>query len=878
MRPGIDECLLPPGFVAVLADCGHAGGDSQKMDDLCDGGAGLKPLDQHSRTGLGADALRRAILDNLYYVVARSPESATAADWYQAIAHSVRDRLLFRWLSTAHRSKATRARTVCFLSAEYLPGPHLGNNIISLGIEHSLRQATRELGLDLDALCLEEEEPGLGNGGLGRLAACYMDSLATLRLPAIGYGIRYEFGIFEQLIQDGWQVEKTDKWLRAGNPWEVRRPGIAFDVGLGGRTETFVDPQGRSRVRWVPERVVRGVAYDTPIPGFRVNNVNLLRLWSAEAPESFDLEAFNTGDYYRAVEQKVISENLSKVLYPNDEPEAGKQLRLQQQYFFVSCSLQDMLRIHLESDDAPQRFHEKFAVQLNDTHPSIAIAELMRLLIDEHGVEWDNAWLITRNTCAYTNHTLLPEALEKWPLDLFAAILPRHLEIIFEINAWFLESVKRQVPGDQALLSRVSLIEEGSERYVRMAHLAVVGCHAVNGVAELHSRLLRENVLNDFFRLMPDKFSSKTNGVTPRRFLVLSNPGLSSLISEALGDNQWMRDLERLRALEPFADDSAFRDAWHRARHDNKRRLATLLRDRTGVIVDPESMFDIHVKRIHEYKRQHLNVLHILSLYQRLKLDPHCEVTPRTFVFGGKAAPGYRMAKLIIKLINSVAELVNRDPVANRYLRVVLLPNCNVKTAQWIYPAADLSEQISTAGMEASGTGNIKLALNGALTIGTLDGANVEIRDAIGEANFFLFGHSAEEVARMRARGYRPRELLEHDPVLGSVLDLLGTDGPLGGQATHLAPLLDSLLTTDPYMVLADYPSYVEQQDRAGCSYPRREVWTRQSIQVVARMGRFSSDRAVTEYNRDIWRLSPIHIDLDVLDGSISAPAHGAPQ
>ncbi|KAA3633685.1 MAG: glycogen/starch/alpha-glucan phosphorylase [Proteobacteria bacterium] len=834
-------------------------------------------LDLHSRTGLGADALKRAILDNLYYSLARFPEAASLSDWYCAVALTVRDRLLFRWLTTARTCKYARARTVCLFSAEYLLGPHLGNNVINLGIEQSLREATAELGLDLGMLCAQEEEPGLGNGGLGRLAACCMDSLATGRLPAIGYGIRYEFGIFEQQFADGWQIEKTDKWLRGGNPWEVRRPKIAFDVKLGGYTEHFTDDSGNRRTLWVADHEVRGIAYDTPIPGYRVNNVNLLRLWSAEAVESFDFQAFNTGDYYRAVGQKVVSENLTKVLYPNDEPEAGKQLRLQQQYFFVSCSLQDMIRIYLQSGDGLDRFHERFVIQLNDTHPSIAVAELMRLFVDEHHLDWDAAWRTTRASCAYTNHTLLPEALEKWPVELFERVLPRHLEIILEINAWFLDTVRREHPGDEKLAGRVSLIEEGGVRYVRMSHLAAVGSYAINGVSALHSRLMRESVLANFHRLMPDKFSYKTNGVTPRRFMALANPGLAALISDALAGDEWVTDLERLRGLESFADDSAFRESWRDVKRRNKIRLAGLVREKTGIEIDPDSLFDVQVKRIHEYKRQHLNILHVLTLYNRLKLDPAIDVTPRTFIFGGKAAPGYRMAKLVVKLINTVAQVVNEDPDIDGRLKVVLVPNYNVKTGQVIFPAAELSEQISTAGMEASGTGNMKLSLNGALTIGTLDGANIEIRDAVGAGNFFLFGMSADEVRQARAGDYRPGDLYRDNHQLRTVLDLFRRGGALDGDVEPFRPLLDSLLSRDEYMVLADYQDYVDTQERVGGAYRDHDAWTRRAILNVARMGYFSSDRAVAEYNRDIWRLEPVSIDLGALDaGGPRLPAGGA--
>src|SRR6516165_9818245 len=715
------------------------------------------------RTGLEADAIAAALIDHLHYLQAKLPQYATRNDWYMALAYTVRDRMMHRYITTLESiaGKNTDAKAVAYLSAEFLTGPHLGNSLINLGIWQTVEQALSRVGQTLSALLEEEEEPGLGNGGLGRLAACYMDSLATLNIPAVGYGIRYEFGIFDQAIRDGWQVELTDKWLRFGNPWEIVRSEIAFDVKLGGHTEHYRDAHGRYRVRWVPENVVKGIAYDTPVPGYRVPTTNLLRLWKAEATESFDFAAFNVGDYYGAVDEKIASETISKVLYPNDEPEAGKQLRLTQQYFFVSCSLQDMIRLLLLRGKRLNDLHLYWAAQLNDTHPSIAVAELMRLLVDEHSMEWNDAWAITQQTCAYTNHTLLTEALERWPLPLFAKLLPRHLEIIYEINRRFLDDLRLRFPNDDQLLRRLSLIEEAGDKHVRMAYLACVGSHAINGVAALHTDLLKQTVLRDFYRLMPKKFVNITNGVTPRRWMVLSNPGLTALITTRIGD-QWISNLEgELPRLVPFADDRGFQVEWRAIKDDNKRALAALIKERTGIQVDPQSMFDIQVKRLHEYKRQHLNVLHLITMYNRIRHASGGDIPPRTAIFGGKAAPGYRMAKLIIKLIHAVAAVINRDPVVSPRLKVVFLPDFNVKTAQHIYPAADLSEQISMAGKEASGTGNMKFSLNGALTIGTLDGANVEIREAVGWENFFLFGMTADEVARLKADAYRPRTVYE---------------------------------------------------------------------------------------------------------------------
>ena len=822
--------------------------------------AGAAPYEP-TRTGLSVEALKRAFADNLFYVQARFPKIATTNDNYMALAVTVRDRLLQRWVQTVKTYYEKSSRTVCYLSAEFLLGPHLGNNLINLGIYEEARQAVTELGLDFDELLEAEEEPGLGNGGLGRLAACYLDSLATLQIPSIGYGIRYEYGIFDQEIRDGWQVEITDKWLRFGNPWEIPRPEIAFDVGFGGRTEAYTDEKGLRRTRWIPHQLVKGVAFDTPILGYHVNTANLLRLFKAEACESFDFRAFNVGDYYGAVDEKVVSENITKVLYPNDEPLEGKTLRLQQQYFFATCALKDMIRIHLQRASSLRDLHEKYVVQLNDTHPSIAVAELMRLLVDEHAFGWDEAWSITRQTFAYTNHTLLPEALEKWSVSLLGSLLPRHLEIIYEINHRFLEEVRARYPGDGERLARLSLIDEGGERYVRMAHLACVGSRAINGVAALHTELLKRDVLRDFHELQPEKFSNKTNGVTPRRFMALSNPRLARLISEAIGDG-WVKDLEQLRGLEKLADDAAFRERWRAVKLENKADLAAKLKRRAGVDVDPVSMFDILVKRIHEYKRQQLQVLHIIALYDRLKNDPSADVAPRTCIFGGKAAPGYRMAKLIVKLIGAVGAVVNREPAMKGRLRVAFLPDLNVKNAQPVYPAADLSEQISMAGKEASGTGNMKFSMNGALTIGTLDGANVEIREDVGAENFFLFGLDVEQVRELKAQGYRPRERYESDPVLRRALDLITSGHFSGGDRALFQPFVDSLLEWDEYLVLEDFASYLERQAEVDVAYREPDRWARMSVLTSARMGRFSSDRAISDYCRDIWRVEPVPVEL----------------
>ncbi|MFN3360204.1 MAG: glycogen/starch/alpha-glucan phosphorylase, partial [Pseudanabaenaceae cyanobacterium] len=669
---------------------------------------------EDDRTGLSVETIKRAFADNLFFIQGKYDAIATPKDYYMALSYTMRDRLLQRWLKTLKTYAEQNVKQVYYLSAEFLMGRHLGNSLINLNIYDNVKQALAESGLNLEEILEIEPDPGLGNGGLGRLAACFLDSLATLEIPAMGYGIRYEFGIFHQSIQDGWQVEIPDKWLRGGNPWEIERIDETVEVKYGGYTEIYHDDKGRPHVRWIPEQTVIGVPYDTPIPGYATNTVNTLRLWKAEAGEDFNFQAFNAGDYDGAVASKMRSETISKVLYPNDNTPQGRQLRLEQQFFFVSCSLQDLIRRHLKLNPSLDNLHEKAAIQLNDTHPAVAVAELMRLLVDEHNMDWDKAWWITQQTIAYTNHTLMPEALEKWSVDLFSRVLPRHLEIIYEINHRFLEDIRSWYPKDEELVARLSLIEEGMEKKVRMAHLATVGSHKVNGVAALHTELLKKDVLRDFYHLWPEKFTNKTNGVTPRRWLLLSNPELSALISEKIGKN-WLTHTEELRQLEQFLNDGEFCQRWRQIKQNNKQRLARYILQHTGIEVNVNSLFDIQVKRIHEYKRQHLAILHVITLYHRIKQNPSIDIVPRTFIFGGKAAPGYFMAKLIIKLINSVANVVNRDPDVHGRLKVVFLPNFTVSQGQVMYPAADLSEQISTAGKEASGTGNMKFAMNGAL-------------------------------------------------------------------------------------------------------------------------------------------------------------------
>jgi glycogen phosphorylase len=803
--------------------------------------------------------LKQAFANNLYCIQGKDEQFATAHDYYMALAHSVRDRLLQRRIQTAKTYAQQNAKAVYYLSAEFLMGRQLVNGLINLGLYDSVQQAMGEYGLDINDLLEWEQEPGLGNGGLGRLAACFMDSLTTLNIPAVGYGIRYEFGIFTQAISNGFQIEIPDKWLSYGNPWEVARPDYRVEIKLGGRTEAYQDADGNYRVRWQPWQTVLGIPYDVPVPGYGTDNVNILRLWKAEASEAFNLEAFNAGDYFGAVANKMVSENISKVLYPNDNTPQGKELRLQQQYFFVACSLHDIVRLHLRDHGSLETLHNFAAIQLNDTHPAIGIAELMRILIDEHQFDWDRAWFITQQVFGYTNHTLMPEALERWSVALFAKLLPRHLEIIYEINHRFLAQVKRRYPQDPEKLERLSLIQEGPNRQVRMANLACVGSHAINGVAALHTELLKQDVLRDFYDLYPERFSNKTNGITPRRWMLVSNPRLSQLITETIGDS-WVTHLEDLKQLEPYVDDPGFCQAWRSIKQANKVSLAQYIFKATGITVDPNSLFDVQIKRIHEYKRQLMNVLHVVTLYKRMLQNPEAPVVPRTVIFGGKAAPGYAMAKLVVKLINAVAAVVNDDPVVNGRLKVVFLPNYNVSMAQQIFPASDLSEQISTAGMEASGTGNMKFALNGALTIGTLDGANVEIREEVGADNFFLFGMTVEQVAQCKVMGYRPWHYYDTDPALRQVLDLIAS-GTFSPEDPNLfMPLLDSLLIDDSYMLLADYADYMRCQDEVSQTYLDQDRWTRMAILNCARVGKFSSDRTILEYAKEIWRVKPVKV------------------
>jgi starch phosphorylase len=813
------------------------------------------------RSGLEAADVFDGMTEHLFYTLGKLAPAASRHDLYMALSYAVRDRLMTRYLAGIEALGATPARVVAYLSAEFLIGPQLGNNLLMLGIQEAAAEALRRFGINsLEEILDVEEEPGLGNGGLGRLAACFLESMASLQIPATGYGIRYEFGIFDQLIRDGWQVEITDKWLKSGWPWEIPHPDQACFVGFGGRTESYRDEHGTYRVRWIPSEHAIGVPHDVPVLGYRVNTCDRLRLWRADATESFDFYAFNSGDYYGAVEEKVGSETLSKVLYPNDGTDEGRRLRLKQQHFFVSCSLQDMLRSLDQRGIPVQEFPDHWAVQLNDTHPSIAVAEMMRLLLDDKLLGWDEAWSITCRCLSYTNHTLLPEALERWGIELFGSLLPRHLEIVFEINRRFLQQVRLKYPGNDQVLRRVSIIDEGSFRSVRMAHLATIASHHVNGVAALHSELVKTELFPDFAALWPEKFTNVTNGVTPRRWVALANPKLTTLLNDAVGDG-WVSDLDKLRGLERFVDDTGFLERWEATKLAVKRNLTGYIHRHTGVLVDPASMFDVQVKRIHEYKRQHLNALQVIAQYLRIKNGVGQNMAPRTVIFGGKAAPGYAMAKLIIRFLNGVAETINADPDMEGRLRVIFLPDYNVKLGERVYPAADLSEQISTAGLEASGTGNMKFAMNGALTIGTLDGANVEIREQVGAENFFLFGRNADEIAALR-HDYRPWELIHETPELPEVLRLVEQGHFSNGDGELFRPLLENLTGRDPYFVLVDFPDYLRAQDQVSQAWADRQHWNRMSLLNTARTGFFSSDRSIRDYAERIWRAEAFPVTI----------------
>ncbi len=810
------------------------------------------------RKAMDAYGIELGVANHLQYSLSKDQYTATRNDLYQSLALTVRDRLIERWIKTQQAYYHSDAKRIYYLSAEYLLGRALVNNIVNLGLYEETVKAMEELGIDFHGVIEEEAEPGLGNGGLGRLAACFLDSMATLELPAYGYGIRYEFGIFEQAIRGLAQVEKPDAWLKQGNPWELARPERHYVVRFYGRTNVVKGLDGNPIHEWVDTEEVLGFAYDTPISGYGNNTVNTLRLWAARATKDFDLGYFQDGDYFKAVQEKNVGETISKVLYPNDNIFEGQELRLKQQYFFVSCSIQDIIRRYLVTNANFDSFPDKVAIQLNDTHPSLGIAELMRIFLDVYRMPWIKAWDLTVRTFAYTNHTLLSEALEKWPSAMFEHLLPRHLEIIYEINRRFVEEVRRKFPDDAIKIGRVSLVEESSQKKIRMAHLAIAGSHHVNGVAALHTKLLREKELKDFEDIFPGKFSNKTNGVTPRRWLAAANRDLSNLITSRIGAD-WIKNLAEIRGIEPFADDAEFRARFHAIKHDHKIRLAQIARELTGHRVDPDSIFDVQIKRIHEYKRQLLNIINVIATWLQIKQGVKKDYFPRTFIFGGKAAPAYHAAKLIIRLIAHVGETINRDPETRDFIKVVFLPNYRVTLAEKIFPASDVSEQISTAGFEASGTGNMKFALNGALTIGTLDGANIEIRDEIGDENCFIFGLTADEIVELRPH-YDPRKIYEDDDLLKRTLDLIDENYFCPGNPGIFKPLTESLLKRDYFMVLADFAAYHAAQDEVERAYEDRETWIRKSILNVARAGHFSSDRTILEYNRDIWQATPVTI------------------
>jgi glycogen phosphorylase len=803
------------------------------------------------RRATRADALKRAISDHITYTLALDGSVASDRDRYMSAAWSVRDLLAERWAATQQRYAQNNVKRVYYLSLEFLMGRTFGNAVLNLGLEGATVDALESLGYSMEEIEEHEPDAALGNGGLGRLAACYLDSMATLGLPGYGYGIRYEHGIFRQKLVDGRQAEMPDNWLHDENPWEIARPERTYPVRFYGRVQAERDPDGRHRYRWVDSQDVLAMAYDMPIPGYRNRTVNTLRLWAAKATQEFDLEDFIRGDYVAAVEAKTRTETISKVLYPPDDTGSGKELRLKQQYFFVSATLQDIIRRYKRERSSFADFPDKVQIQLNDTHPAVAIPELMRLLIDEEGMDWNDAWALARRTFAYTNHTVLPEALESWDVELFRALLPRHLELIQEIDRRLRARVVEAFPDEPDRVERMAILAGGQ---VRMASLAIAGSHTVNGVAELHARILRESVFLDFYELWPDRFTWVTNGVTQRRWLLKSNPSLSELITSRIGDG-WVVDLEQLREIESCGEDAAFREWWRASKADNKVRLARMVRDLTGVKLDTQGIFDVQIKRIHEYKRQLLNALRCVDLYLRLRDDPHLDIVPRAVLFGGKAAPTYWTAKLIIKLINCIADAVNGDPAVSRKLQVAFLPDYSVSLAERIFPGSDLSEQISTAGYEASGTGNMKFALNGALTIGTLDGANVEIAEAVGPDNIFIFGLTADEVTQQKDEGYHPYRWYEESPRLRRVFDFIRSDALCPNEPGIFNPLLDDLLHHDRFMLLADFDAYLDAQDAVDKAYRDRDRWTRMSIMNVARCGYFSSDRSVKEYAEKIWKL-----------------------
>ncbi|MCG7895746.1 MAG: glycogen/starch/alpha-glucan phosphorylase [Candidatus Thiodiazotropha taylori] len=808
---------------------------------------------------LGSDskAIQRSVSNHLVYTIGKDPFTATDHDWMMAFSHVVRDRLIERWMETQRSYYKHDAKRVYYLSMEFLIGRSLINSLLNMDIYDACGKALHKLGIELERLRSLEHDAALGNGGLGRLAACFLDSMASLNIPGYGYGIRFEYGMFRQQIENGNQVELPENWLVHDNPWEFPRPEVSYRIRYGGRVMEYQDSSGRRHFDWIDGDIVIAQAYDTPIPGYHNDTVNNLRLWSAKAHEAFDLNQFNQGEYTEAVVGKTLSENISKVLYPNDSSTMNKLLRLKQQYFFVSASLKDILRRFFTDHDDLYELPEKVAIQLNDTHPAIAIPEMMRLLMDKHQLEWQSAWEITTRVFSYTNHTLLPEALETWPVKTFEALLPRHLQLILEINRRFLLMLGHRHPGDMDILRRLSIIDEGGERRIRMAHLAIIGSHKVNGVSALHSELLRNATFKEFDQFFPGKIINITNGITPRRWLYLSNRRLSSLISEAIGP-KWVKDLSKIQQLETFADDSGFQEKFAAIKLANKKHISQLINYFLDKEVDPHTLFDVQVKRIHEYKRQLLNLFRAIELYNRLVDDPGSDCVPRTILFGGKAAPGYSMAKLIIRLINDVADVIDNDPAVSDRLKIIFIPNYDVTTATDIIPAAELSQQISTAGMEASGTGNMKLALNGALTMGTMDGANVEMREQLGDENIFIFGLQTDDIARLNQQGYQPRQYYETNPSLRRIIDMIANGFFSPEEPSRYRMITDSLLNVDHFKVLADFDAYMGTSDRADGIYQQPDVWNRMAILNTARMGYFSSDRTISEYAAKIWQVSPV--------------------
>ena len=817
---------------------------------------------------ISQEIMQNKIAHHLEYTLGKHKNNTTEEDIYKAVSFAVRDLIIDRFNDTQETYRNRNPKRVYYLSLEFLLGRTLTNSIINLGIFELMRNALETFGYDINNIEEYEHDAGLGNGGLGRLAACFMDSLSTLEIPGFGYGLRYEYGIFNQMIEGGYQIEKPDHWLSEGNPWELHRVEVIYPIFFGGHVENRVSPTGRIVSVWIPNESVLAVAYDYPVPGYNTTTTNNLRLWSARSSEEFNFDYFNHGDYLKAVEDKQKSENISKVLYPNDKTEQGKILRLKQQYLMVSASLQDIIHRYKRDQKTFDALPDKIAIQLNDTHPSIAIPELMHILVDLENLEWDHAWEICKRVFAYTNHTVLPEALETWSVSLIESLLPRHMQIIYEINRRFLEEARNNHNLNDGDISQMSIIQEGNDKKVRMANLSIIGSHSINGVAALHSELLKTLVFPGFYKHTPNKFNNKTNGITHRRFLIKANPKLTSLIHSKIGDD-FVTDLYKLKNLERYTEDSNFREDWHRIKKENKIALAKIIKDTSNVIVDTDSLFDVQIKRFHEYKRQLLNILHVIGIYTRIQQNPALEIVPRTFIFGGKAAPGYFMAKIIIKLITSVGDIINNDKIVDGRIKVVFLPNYRVSLAEKIFPASDLSEQISTAGTEASGTGNMKFALNGALTVGTLDGANVEIMEEVGEENIYIFGLKTPEVLEWKKRGYHPAGELNKSSELQRIFTLLREGFFSNGNKDLFMPIHDNLLYDDVYMLLADYESYASIQNKISSDFLDRGSWVKKSILNVARMGKFTSDRTILEYSKDIWKVEKMHIskptDLNII-------------